>query len=260
MTRGAIRRPRRAWRTSRTRRCGARARSPRSVVLVPVGSVEPHGPHLPLATDTTHQRGVRRRAAAALGGAGRRARSSRPTVPYGVTDYARGLRGRDRRFRRGAHRACLRAVVERLLADGLRPRLPREQPPRAGARRGGARGHRRAARGRRRRSRARSRAGGRARSPTSSSAATATRARYETSLVLAAGAAACAPERADLPRGRAEPVGGDRGRARRRSRAWGSTARTPARRPMRPSRRARGCYERLVEMIVGEVTEALQCA
>jgi creatinine amidohydrolase len=57
------------------------------VVLVPVGSVEPHGPHLPLGTDTTISAGVCRRAVAAL--AERRITAAvAPPVGYGVTECA----------------------------------------------------------------------------------------------------------------------------------------------------------------------------
>ena len=62
------------------------------MVLVPVGSVEPHGPHLPLATDTLVSLGAAERAAAALTGDDLVALVA-PSVPYGVTDYAAGFAG-----------------------------------------------------------------------------------------------------------------------------------------------------------------------
>jgi len=61
-------------------------------VLVPVGSVEPHGPHLPLATDTIISEHAALRAADALRSEGI-ATYVAPSVPYGVTDYARGFAG-----------------------------------------------------------------------------------------------------------------------------------------------------------------------
>ncbi|WP_394823311.1 creatininase family protein [Pendulispora albinea] len=64
----------------------------RSCVLVPVGSVEPHGPHLPLATDTIISEEAAHRAAAVLRDEGIAAYVA-PSVPYGVTDYARGFAG-----------------------------------------------------------------------------------------------------------------------------------------------------------------------
>ena len=62
------------------------------VALVPVGSVEPHGPHLPLATDTLISLGAAERAAAELTASDIVALVA-PAVPYGVTDYAAGFAG-----------------------------------------------------------------------------------------------------------------------------------------------------------------------
>ena len=64
----------------------------RIVALVPVGSVEPHGPHLPLGTDTTISVGAARRAAARLEAAGYAALVA-PAVPYGVTECAKAFPG-----------------------------------------------------------------------------------------------------------------------------------------------------------------------
>ena len=71
-----------------------------AVAIVPVGSVEPHGPHLPLDTDTTISVTCAIRAADRLeseseseseGDAVRAVIA--PSVPYGVTDYATGFAG-----------------------------------------------------------------------------------------------------------------------------------------------------------------------
>ena len=51
-----------------------------SVAIVPVGSVEPHGPHLPLHTDTTISEACAARAADALEGAARSLRRACPTA------------------------------------------------------------------------------------------------------------------------------------------------------------------------------------
>ena len=62
------------------------------VVLLPVGSVEPHGPHLPLVTDTIISLAACVQAAPALAGAGVIPLIA-PAVPYGVTDCADGFAG-----------------------------------------------------------------------------------------------------------------------------------------------------------------------
>ena len=75
-----------------TTETAALLQSPRSCVLLPVGSVEPHGPHLPLGTDTVISEVVARRAAEQLVTAGVAAVVA-PTLPYGVTEFARGFSG-----------------------------------------------------------------------------------------------------------------------------------------------------------------------
>lgn len=62
------------------------------VALVPTGSTEPHGPHLPLATDTRISEEAASRAVALLSSKGV-ASVVAPSVPYGVTDYAGGFAG-----------------------------------------------------------------------------------------------------------------------------------------------------------------------
>jgi creatinine amidohydrolase len=90
--------------------------APPCAALLPVGSVEPHGPHLPLATDTVISVEAARRAARALGGRGVAAYVA-PSVAYGVTDYAAGFAGAI-----GVSAAVLTPLlaelVRRLILDG----------------------------------------------------------------------------------------------------------------------------------------------
>jgi creatinine amidohydrolase len=71
---------------------GALLRAGPVVALLPVGSVEPHGPHLPLGTDTVISEAA---AASALGPLHARGVQAllAPAVPYGVTDFAQGFPG-----------------------------------------------------------------------------------------------------------------------------------------------------------------------
>jgi creatinine amidohydrolase len=69
----------------------ARARGG-AVALLPIGSTEPHGPHLPLSTDILLSEEVCRRAARALADRAIAALVA-PPIGYGVTRYAAGFRG-----------------------------------------------------------------------------------------------------------------------------------------------------------------------
>ena len=90
--------------------------SGKGVVLMPVGSVEPHGPHLPLGTDTTISEVACERAASMLAADGLEVVLA-PSLPYGVTDYARGFAGAVG-VPEGALVAFLGAIVSRLVDDG----------------------------------------------------------------------------------------------------------------------------------------------
>jgi creatinine amidohydrolase len=88
-----------------------------TVALLPVGSTEPHGPHLPLATDAILSEEVCLRAARALRDQGIFAAVA-PTIPYGVTRYARGFRGA-LSLREETLVALLTDVIRALLDDGF---------------------------------------------------------------------------------------------------------------------------------------------
>ncbi|MCA9690453.1 MAG: creatininase family protein [Nannocystaceae bacterium] len=63
-----------------------------AVALIPIGSTEAHGPHLPLATDSLISEGMGERAAALLAARGIDAVLF-PTIHYAVTDWAAGFPG-----------------------------------------------------------------------------------------------------------------------------------------------------------------------
>lgn len=64
----------------------------RSVAIIPAGSVEAHGPHLPLDTDTLISTAIAKSAADKLAEAGYIAVRF-PALAYGVTDWALGFAG-----------------------------------------------------------------------------------------------------------------------------------------------------------------------
>ncbi|MFI5288183.1 MAG: creatininase family protein [Polyangia bacterium] len=73
-----------------TEAAAERARGP--IVLLPIGSTEAHGPHLPLATDAILSEELAKRAAAALEASGRAALIA-PTLGYAITEYAAAFAG-----------------------------------------------------------------------------------------------------------------------------------------------------------------------
>ncbi|HEY2512933.1 MAG TPA: creatininase family protein [Polyangiaceae bacterium] len=90
--------------------------TPPCAVLLPVGSVEPHGPHLPLKTDTLLSEESCRRAVLLL-----RAKNVAawiaPPLPYGVTDFAAGFAGAIG-VEAFALTAFLASLVGRFVAEG----------------------------------------------------------------------------------------------------------------------------------------------
>jgi creatinine amidohydrolase len=91
-----------------------KSRSP-VVVLVPVGSVEPHGPHLSLAADTLISKAVALRAVPRL--QPKVTALIAPSVDYGVTDCAAGFAGAVS-IPAGVLTPLLRAIVDGFVENG----------------------------------------------------------------------------------------------------------------------------------------------
>ena len=90
--------------------------SPPTAILLPVGSVEPHGPHLPLSVDTTISEVASMRAARLLVDKNVDVYIA-PSVPYGVTDFASGFVGAVG-VSASALTSLLESIVDRLVHDG----------------------------------------------------------------------------------------------------------------------------------------------
>jgi creatinine amidohydrolase len=95
----------------------ARLLEPRTVALLPLGSTEPHGPHLPLDTDVTIAVAQARRASELLERAGVRTLLL-PPIAYGLTNYTDGFAGRIT-LKPGTLWALVEDVVESLEQQGL---------------------------------------------------------------------------------------------------------------------------------------------
>lgn len=89
----------------------------RTVALLPIGSTEPHGPHLPLDADVTIALAQARRAAERLDELGVQA-VVLPAIPYGITRFAQGFAGRIT-LRPGTLWALLEDVVLSLEQEGV---------------------------------------------------------------------------------------------------------------------------------------------
>jgi creatinine amidohydrolase len=82
-----------------------------SVAIVPTGSTEAHGPHLPLSTDTIISEEVAGRAAKRLAARGWNAVRF-PPLHYGVTDWAASFRGTTTITREVIHGLVLQACLQ----------------------------------------------------------------------------------------------------------------------------------------------------
>lgn len=90
------------------------------VLLLPVGAVEPHGPHAPLSTDQLISDGMCRRAAARLADDPGVRVLILPPLPYGVTHFAAAFPGAV-----GVSAATLRALVVDVCVGLIDAGLPR---------------------------------------------------------------------------------------------------------------------------------------
>ncbi|WP_246257754.1 creatininase family protein [Amycolatopsis anabasis] len=88
------------------------------VLLLPVGAIEPHGPHAPLGTDPLISAGMCERAAARLADDPEVRVLILPAVPYGVTRYASAFPGGVHVGEETLH-ALLTDVCAALIGQGL---------------------------------------------------------------------------------------------------------------------------------------------
>ena len=87
-----------------------------SVVLLPIGSTEPHGPHLPLSTDVILAFENAQRASAQFPDDW--TVFIAPSLPYGVTDFAAGFKGAIG-ISAGTFKQILCELVSKFLEDGF---------------------------------------------------------------------------------------------------------------------------------------------
>ncbi|MFO7564023.1 MAG: creatininase family protein [Enhygromyxa sp.] len=93
------------------------ARPEPKIALLPTGSTEAHGPHLPISTDSIIAEEMARRAAAQLGARGFVA-VRLPTLPYAVTDWAADFAG-SAGISKPAAKAVLLDLARRCAAMGF---------------------------------------------------------------------------------------------------------------------------------------------
>ena len=93
--------------------------TPTTVLLLPVGATEPHGPHAPLATDTIISTATCDRAAARLARDPDVRAVVLPAVPYGVTRFGAAFPGTVQVSEETLH-ALLTDICRSLIGQGLR--------------------------------------------------------------------------------------------------------------------------------------------
>ena len=91
---------------------------PDTVALLPIGSTEPHGPHLPLDTDVTIAHAQAERASALMREAGVTTMLL-PSLPYGLTEFTAGFPGAVS-LRPGTLWAILEDIITSLEDQGVR--------------------------------------------------------------------------------------------------------------------------------------------
>jgi creatinine amidohydrolase len=96
----------------------ALARDRRAVVLLPLGAIEQHGPHLPLSVDWIGAEEIARRLAPFLRRGGYRPVLA-PSLPYGVSTLAVGWSGTVS-LSTATFRRLVREIVDALAAHGFR--------------------------------------------------------------------------------------------------------------------------------------------
>ena len=92
--------------------------SERMVAILPIGSTEPHGPHLPLDTDVTIAEAQARRGAELLEAQGVPTMIL-PAVPYGLTQWTDGFQGTIS-LRPGTLWAVLEDIINGLAEQGIK--------------------------------------------------------------------------------------------------------------------------------------------
>jgi creatinine amidohydrolase len=92
--------------------------NPPTVVLLPVGSVEAHGPHLPLSTDAIISEEMARRAASELNAKGVRTLIL-PTIHYVITDFSSDFPGTIS-ISKHSFQSLLKDIADSLHAQGIK--------------------------------------------------------------------------------------------------------------------------------------------